>query len=254
MCDGPFLALAGGWEDGPAGRLAAHFRLVRFDPRSSGASDRSVLPKSFEEQVADLGAVIDACANEPVALLGYSHVADSAFAFAGRFPNLVTHLIGYGAPGPYQTQRSVEQREYDSAFDALLLPAVAGDNPFACDPSGRPTAPTRARDSRTVERGVCREHPRRSALGPRPTRAGRRRWRQRSQALSPRRSWKLARIGEAISRPPARRSNRIIPPLQDERWTVPITSCASASRNLNCSFAPWKRMSSAWPRPRPTCC
>ncbi len=120
MCDGPFQPLRGGWESTAASKLIQRFRVVRLDHRGTGVSDREAIPTRLDEQVVDLEAVVAAVTDQPVALLGYSHGGHAALTFAARHPERVTHLIVYGSPGPYQTERSAEQIKYDRMFDDLL--------------------------------------------------------------------------------------------------------------------------------------
>lgn len=127
MCDGPFLPLAGGWELGPASRLTQRLRVVRFDHRRTGASERTQRPVRIEDQVRDLETVIDAVTDQPVTLLGYSHGSHAALAFAAQQPRRVSRLVVYGSPSLFQTKRSNDQQIYDQAFDALCQQAFTGN-------------------------------------------------------------------------------------------------------------------------------
>jgi pimeloyl-ACP methyl ester carboxylesterase/DNA-binding winged helix-turn-helix (wHTH) protein len=74
-------------------RLADHFRLVRYDPRGCGLSDRDTALISFEGFVRDLEAVTDALRLERFALFGISQGAAVAIAYAARNPDRVSHLV-----------------------------------------------------------------------------------------------------------------------------------------------------------------
>jgi pimeloyl-ACP methyl ester carboxylesterase/DNA-binding CsgD family transcriptional regulator len=72
------------------------FRLVRFDQRGCGLSDREAGDISFEAWVRDLETVADAARLERFALFGISQGAAIAVAYAARHPERVSHLVLYG--------------------------------------------------------------------------------------------------------------------------------------------------------------
>jgi pimeloyl-ACP methyl ester carboxylesterase len=74
-------------------QLADRFRLVRYDPRGCGLSDRDTALISFDGFVRDLEAVTDALQLERFALLGTSQGAAVSIAYAARHPDRVSHLI-----------------------------------------------------------------------------------------------------------------------------------------------------------------
>jgi pimeloyl-ACP methyl ester carboxylesterase/DNA-binding winged helix-turn-helix (wHTH) protein len=74
-------------------RLAERFRLIRYDPRGCGLSDRNPALISFEGFVRDLETVTDALGLERFALLGTSQGAAVSIAYAARHPDRVSHLI-----------------------------------------------------------------------------------------------------------------------------------------------------------------
>ena len=82
--------------------LARNHRLVRYDPRGEGMSQREVADISFEGWIRDLEAVVDALALERFALFGCSQGAATAIAYAVRHPARVSHLVLFGgfARGP----------------------------------------------------------------------------------------------------------------------------------------------------------
>lgn len=73
--------------------LAQHHKLVRYDPRGNGLSQRDVTEISFERWVSDLETVVDAAGIERFALFGASQGAGIAIQYAVRHPERVTHLI-----------------------------------------------------------------------------------------------------------------------------------------------------------------
>lgn len=79
-------------------RLARHRRVVRYDKRGTGLSDRTIGIETYrpETQVNDLLRVLDAAGIERAALLGWSEGGPIALSFAARYPERVSHLILYG--------------------------------------------------------------------------------------------------------------------------------------------------------------
>jgi pimeloyl-ACP methyl ester carboxylesterase/DNA-binding CsgD family transcriptional regulator len=79
--------------------LASFSRLIVFDKRGTGLSDRVKEMPSTEERMDDLRAVMDAARSERAALLGVSEGATMAIAFSVAYPERVSSLILY-APLP----------------------------------------------------------------------------------------------------------------------------------------------------------
>lgn len=73
--------------------LAAHSRLIRFDCRGSGLSDREVEDYSVEAHGRDILALADRLGLERFALLGFGHSGPAAISFAARFPERVSRLV-----------------------------------------------------------------------------------------------------------------------------------------------------------------
>ena len=80
-------------------RLSAFTRLIIFDKRGTGLSDRvdaTALP-SLETRMDDVRAVMDAAGSGRAALLGASEGAPMAALFAATYPSRTRTLILYGA-------------------------------------------------------------------------------------------------------------------------------------------------------------
>jgi pimeloyl-ACP methyl ester carboxylesterase len=80
-------------------RLASFSRLIVFDKRGMGLSDRvsaGALP-TLEERMDDLRAVMDAAGAERAALLGSSEAGMMAMLFAVTYPERTSALILHGA-------------------------------------------------------------------------------------------------------------------------------------------------------------
>ena len=80
------------WED-----LARNFRVIRFDQRGSGLSDRDVPDISFETWINDLETVVEAAGVDRFSLLGISQGGPVAVAYCVRHPERVEKLVLYGA-------------------------------------------------------------------------------------------------------------------------------------------------------------
>src|SRR5688500_5083837 len=74
-------------------RLASYSRLIRFDRRGMGLSDRDVDPSTLEERVEDIRAVMDAAGSERAALLGVSEGGYMSVMFAATHPERTAGLI-----------------------------------------------------------------------------------------------------------------------------------------------------------------
>jgi DNA-binding winged helix-turn-helix (wHTH) protein/esterase/lipase len=77
--------------------LAGCSRLIRYDGRGGGLSDRNVPIISKATFQADLEAVVDSLQLERFALLGTSQGAAIALTYAARHPQRVTKIIIHGA-------------------------------------------------------------------------------------------------------------------------------------------------------------
>lgn len=77
--------------------LSAHHRVIRYDERGNGMSQRDVPVVSFDTWVEDLETVVDAAGLDRFPLLGISRGGPIAIAYAVKHPERVTHLVLYGA-------------------------------------------------------------------------------------------------------------------------------------------------------------
>jgi class 3 adenylate cyclase len=74
-------------------RLSSFARLIVFDKRGTGMSDRAIAPASFEERIDDIRAVMDAAESSRAALLGISEGAPMSILFAASHPTRVAALV-----------------------------------------------------------------------------------------------------------------------------------------------------------------
>lgn len=126
-------------------RLASFSRLILFDKRGTGLSDRvpDGRPPTIEERTDDIRAVLDAAGSERAAIFGVSEGGNMSIVFAATYPNRVIALITYSvfakrvwsadypwAPTPEQRQRwldSMQQRWGGEVDLDVLVPSVAND-------------------------------------------------------------------------------------------------------------------------------
>jgi class 3 adenylate cyclase len=78
-----------------AERLASFSRLIVFDMRGVGLSDRGGEPPFLELMVEDAGAVMDAASSETAALFGAGRAGVMAMLFAATHPERVRALVLY---------------------------------------------------------------------------------------------------------------------------------------------------------------
>ncbi len=77
-------------------RLTSFARLLIFDKRGQGLSDRTGRPPTLEESMDDLGAVIEAAGFERPALFGVSEGGPMSTLYAATYPGKVSGLILFG--------------------------------------------------------------------------------------------------------------------------------------------------------------
>ena len=107
--DGPFdLVFVSGWVisvfesawEGPAAdtlsRLASFSRLILFDKRGTGLSDRSAGIPDLETRMDDIRAVMDAVGSKRAAIIGVSEGGPMTLLFAATYPERTAAAILYG--------------------------------------------------------------------------------------------------------------------------------------------------------------
>ncbi len=135
------------WEDPHVARffekLSTFARLILFDKRGTGLSDRSIEAATLEERMDDVRAVLDAVGSARAALLGYSEGGTMCLLFAATYPDRTAALITIGsyarrlrAPDyPYFTAREEAVAAVEAAaadwggpvWAEIRIPSVAKD-------------------------------------------------------------------------------------------------------------------------------
>ncbi len=76
--------------------MTSFCRLIVFDKRGSGLSDRDVGASTIEERMDDLRAALDAVGCKRTAVLGFSEGGPLAMLFAASYPERVRALVLWG--------------------------------------------------------------------------------------------------------------------------------------------------------------
>jgi class 3 adenylate cyclase/predicted alpha/beta hydrolase len=88
------------WEDPFYGEwvraLASFSRVILFDKRGTGLSDRDVGDSTLEERMDDLRAVLAAAGSEQAVVVAFSEGGALAILFAATYPERVRALVLYG--------------------------------------------------------------------------------------------------------------------------------------------------------------
>ncbi len=92
--------------------FARHFRVVCFDPRGNGRSDRPEDPRAYDESefAADAIDVMDACGVERAVFVGLSRGAQRALLLGAEHPERVAGLVFIGPFFPASRVRSLPWR------------------------------------------------------------------------------------------------------------------------------------------------
>jgi class 3 adenylate cyclase len=78
------------------GRLASFARVLMYDKRGQGLSDRPAQPPTLEQSMEDARAVLDAAGRERVAVYAISEGGPTAALLAATHPDRVSRLVLYG--------------------------------------------------------------------------------------------------------------------------------------------------------------
>ena len=101
-------------------RLASFCRLIRFDKRGTGLSDRTGGIPTLEERMDDVRAVMDTVGSKRAALLGFSEGGPMSVLFAATHPERTSALILYGAMARTAWAPDNPWGRNDEAFAARL--------------------------------------------------------------------------------------------------------------------------------------
>jgi pimeloyl-ACP methyl ester carboxylesterase/DNA-binding CsgD family transcriptional regulator len=109
--------------------LSRRHRLIRYDERGCGLSDRDVDRITFDDWVADLEAVVDHLELDRFPLFGISKGAAVAIEYASRHPERVTQLILLGGTPLGWRHGGAEVRTRWASMVELARLGWGDDNP-----------------------------------------------------------------------------------------------------------------------------
>jgi pimeloyl-ACP methyl ester carboxylesterase len=127
-------------------RLGSFSRLIRFDKRGTGLSDRVGGIPTLEQRMDDVRAVMDAVGVERAALVGVSEGGPMSLLFAATYPERTSALVLYGSyarrswapdnPGGHTEEEwraiigAIEKGWGEAADTNLRSPSAAGDKSY----------------------------------------------------------------------------------------------------------------------------
>jgi pimeloyl-ACP methyl ester carboxylesterase len=108
-------------------RFAAFARVMVFDKRGTGMSDRTGRISTLEERMDDIRAVMDACHSQRAVVMGISEGVTLAALFAATYPERTQALILYGGTAsyvrhpdyPWHETRDEQARQIDAEASTL---------------------------------------------------------------------------------------------------------------------------------------
>jgi class 3 adenylate cyclase len=119
-------------------RLAAFSRLILFDKRGTGLSDRMAGIANLEERMDDVRAVMDAVGSERAALFGVSEGGPMSLLFAASYPERAAALVLYGSFARHPTVSAENLPDHVDLIDRswgtgeymlrFMAPSRAGDD------------------------------------------------------------------------------------------------------------------------------
>lgn len=128
-------------------RLTSFARVIVFDKRGMGLSDRPSVLSTFEEQLDDIRAVLDAVGSERPALLGFAEGGPMCLLFAATYPERTSALMLWASYAkatrspdyPFAPPPDIQQKIMDTfaarwgregVFGHAMAPSLAGDEIF----------------------------------------------------------------------------------------------------------------------------
>jgi pimeloyl-ACP methyl ester carboxylesterase len=109
-------------------QLALRHRLIRYDGRGIGLSEREVDHFDADTRLADLEAVIEAAGVDRFALMGISEGGTTAIAYAARHPERVTHLVLWGSFLGLAPFTATDAKRWEALY-GLIETGWGGDSP-----------------------------------------------------------------------------------------------------------------------------
>jgi pimeloyl-ACP methyl ester carboxylesterase len=112
------------WDWPPRARfiegLSSFCRLIRFDKRGTGLSDRPTSAATLEERTDDIRAVMDAAGSDRAAIFGVSEGGSIAVLFAATHPERTRCLITWGCQATWVQTEDYPWGETPEEFERTL--------------------------------------------------------------------------------------------------------------------------------------
>ena len=124
-------------------RMASFSRLIMFDKRGFGLSDRVGPPPTLEQQMDDVRVVMDTVGSDAAAVVGYMDGGVLGLLLAAAHPERTTALALYATPARFVVGPDYPWGFPQEWFDQL---ARAADTTFSLDPILDALAPARGSD------------------------------------------------------------------------------------------------------------
>ena len=138
------------WDWPPRARVIEGFgsfcRLIRFDKRGTGLSDRPDHIATLEERTDDIRAVIDAARSNSAAIFGVSEGSSMACLFAATYPDRTRALVIWGGQARWvktagypwgvtqeQVERDLAEINENGVTAEYVFPHGAPDDPAYAD-------------------------------------------------------------------------------------------------------------------------
>ncbi|WP_442869305.1 alpha/beta fold hydrolase [Bradyrhizobium sp. CCBAU 11357] len=99
-------------------RFARFARVIGFDKRGQGLSDRVPGAPSLEERMDDVRAVLDAVGSRRTVLLGFSEGCPMSLLFAATHPDRVSHLVLIG--GFMRAGHSIPADQFEAVAEKVM--------------------------------------------------------------------------------------------------------------------------------------
>jgi pimeloyl-ACP methyl ester carboxylesterase len=99
-------------------RFTRFARIISFDKRGQGLSDRVPGVPSLEERMDDVRAVMDAAGSRKTVLLGFSEGCPMSLLFSATYPDRVSHLVLVG--GFARSGHSVAASQFEAFVDKVV--------------------------------------------------------------------------------------------------------------------------------------
>jgi pimeloyl-ACP methyl ester carboxylesterase len=91
-------------------KLASLARVIAFDKRGTGLSDRLEILPTMEERMDDARAVMDAAGSERAAIFGLPEAGSLATLFAAHYPERCRALVLWGALAKFSSWFPTSER------------------------------------------------------------------------------------------------------------------------------------------------